>query len=339
MKIRKFALSLAMASVCATLFSASTLAADYTLKVSAPVAPTEKDIIYAWMKAFESNVEKASGGRIDVQLYPANQLGQMPAALQGASLGSIEVSLAIIGYIGSLDPRFGVLDAGGLFDNEGHILRTLQDPEVQGLLSDFGATANVETLAVLPSGQGVIVGNRAIGSTADFKGLKVRTGGATPLLNNPLQALGASPVNLPLGEVLPAMQTRAIDSAVLNMSVLNSFQYQDVATEATYMPGSFTIVGAVVSKDFLQRVGPELAAIVREQALAAQSVYDDYLEHSAQEREAIWTGNGGAIRHLDEQQIEAYQAVTRPVVENIVAQNARIKGAYELLKAAAARNL
>lgn len=339
MKIKMLALSIAMTAVCGALFSGTTLAADYTLKVSAPVAPTEKDIIYAWMKAFESNVERASEGRINVQLYPANQLGQMPAALQGASLGSIEVTIAIIGYIGSLDSRFGVLDAGGLFDNEGHIIRTLHDPEVQELLSEFGASANVEALAILPSGQGVIVGNRSIDSVAGFRGLKVRTGGATPLLNNPLQALGASPVNLPLGEVLPAIQTRAIDSAVLNMSVLNSFQFQDVATEATYMPGSFTIVGAVINKDFLRTIGPELAAIVREQAIESQSVYNEYLENSAEEREAIWKNNGGKIRHLDDKETQAYQAVTKPVIENIVSQNAQIQNAYELIKAAAARSL
>lgn len=339
MKIKKLALSLAMASVCGAFFSSSTLAADYTLKVSAPVAPTEKDIIYAWMSEFERNVEKATDGRIEVQLYPANQLGQMPAALQGASMGSIEVTIAIIGFIGSLDPQFGVLDASGLFESESHIIRTLRDPEVQGLLSEFGAPANVEALAVLPSGQGVIVGSKAIDSAADFKGLKVRTGGATPLLNNPLQALGASPVNLPLGEVLPAIQTRAIDSAVLNMSVLNSFQFQDVATEATYMPGSFTIVGAVISKDFLQTIGPELAAIVREQAIESQSVYDNYLDNTAAEKEATWTGNGGKIRHLSETEIQSYQSVTQPVIEDIVSKDTQMQSAYQLLKAAAERNL
>jgi len=58
--------------------SADLLAADYIMKISSPAPMTHIDPISAWLEAFESGVESASNGRIDVQLYPASQLGPNP---------------------------------------------------------------------------------------------------------------------------------------------------------------------------------------------------------------------------------------------------------------------
>ena len=45
----------------------------------------------------------AAGGKIKVEIYPANQLGQIPATVEGVALGTIEaVSVANERYITAL---------------------------------------------------------------------------------------------------------------------------------------------------------------------------------------------------------------------------------------------
>lgn len=314
----------------------SAVAQEFTMKISAPVAPTTKDVVFAWMTEFEKGVEQATNGRIDVQLYPANQLGQLPAAVEGVALGTIETTFSIIGFLSALDPRYQVLDAAGLFDSETHAMKTLNDPSVREMLSQFGAKANTEPLVILLSGQSVVVSKTAIDEIADFGGLKIRTGGATPLLNRPLEALGAAPVPLPLGEVLPALQTGAIDASTANMAVINAFKFQDVATEATYLPGNFTIVGGAVSKEFLTRIGPDLEAVVREVAnKTTETVFPDYVTNGPAGLEALWTKNGGTIRNLNDDQAAAYLEAVGPVIADIVMQDAQMQKDFATLQQAA----
>lgn len=330
-------LSIAAAIVLSAAASV-TNAADFTMKISSPVPPTQKDIIYAWMTSFEKGVEAASNGRIDVQLFPANQLGQIPATVEGVAMGTIEMTLPAIGFFGTLDERFGVLDAAGLFDSEAHAMKALQDPDVKAMLATFGERANVEPLVTLVSGQTLVVSPKKVEKVSDLQGLKMRTGGATPLLNEPLEKLGVSPVTLPLGEVLPALQTKVIDASANNAAVMNAFQFQDVANQATYLPGSFMFIGGIVSKDFLAMIGPDLEKIVRDEAQNSLAVYDNYLVNGAKGLENLWTSHGGEIRYFDAEQRQRYLSTVTPVVEKVVSNDDQMKKDYETLLSAAQRS-
>lgn len=321
--------------LCALMGNAVTMAAasDFVLKVSAPIPPTEKDVVYAWMVAFEKGVEASSDGRIDVQLYPANQLGQLPSAIEGVAMGTIEVTFSIIGFFSTLDPRFQVLDAGGLFATPESAMATLQTPEIRERLSEFGAGAGVRPLTVLIDGQGVVISKEPIETVADFEGKKVRSGGATPLLNEPLKAVGAAPVALPLGEVLPALQTGAIDAATHSMGAVNAFKMADAAKNVTYLPGNYTTVGAVVNKDFLAMIGPELTEVVLEEARKAESVVGKHLANVAA-HEATWEASGGRVIRMSDAEVGKYLDTLNPVVKEIVARDEQMQADYEALEAA-----
>ena len=91
---------------------ASATAQAFTLKVS---SPTNNDVILKWMETFKAGVEKRSNGEIEVEIYPANQLGQIPATVEGVVFGTIEVTAPASGFFVKLDPRFEVFDVPGLF--------------------------------------------------------------------------------------------------------------------------------------------------------------------------------------------------------------------------------
>lgn len=313
-------------------------AADYVMKISSPAPLTDVDPLSAWMTAFEAGVEEATEGRIDVQLYPASQLGPIPATVEGVAMGTIEMSMPVIGFLSGADPRFQVLDAAGLFDDEHHALKTLNDPKVLEMLSEFGASANMEPLWILTSGQMIIVSRDKIASADDLSGVKMRTGGATPLVNEPLEVFGVSPVALPLGDVLPSIQTGTIDASLLNLPVGVGFKFPDVAKEALYVPGKFGIIGGVVSKDFLAMIGPELEAILREQSVKALDAYAAKLDSGPKALEGAWTKMGGHLTTLDDEKADQFRAKMVEVVEGIVAQDPQMQADYDVLKSAADAN-
>lgn len=323
------------ALICAMTAAAPSLAADFTMKIASPAPLNDKDALSAWFTAFEAGVETRSEGRIDVQLFPGGQLGPIPATVEGVAMGTIEVTVPIIGFLSSLDPRFQVLDAPGLFDDEHHAMATLSDPSVRAMLSGFGARSHVEPLVVLTSGQSVVVSDAPIAGAADLAGVKLRTGGATPLLNEPMAAIGASPVAMSLGEALPGIQTGTIDAANINMPVAIGFKFADVAPNASYLPGSFTIVSAVVSKDFLGLIGPDLEAIVREEAERAKEAYAQKLDSGAAFFEGLWTQHGGQLTVFTEAERASYLAVMNQTVQEIIATDDQLQSDYGVLKTAA----
>jgi|TARA_R110000764_G_scaffold171640_1_gene258453 C4-dicarboxylate-binding protein DctP len=314
--------------------SADLLAADYIMKISSPAPMTHIDPISAWLEAFESGVESASNGRIDVQLYPASQLGPIPSTVEGVAMGTIEMTLPAVGFFTKLEPRFQVLDANGLFSSELDALDTFARKDVREMLSHYGEDVGVEPLVVFTSGQAVLISKKPITTIADLKGMKIRTGGATALVNDPLKALGVSPAIMPLFESLPGLQTGTIDGALINMAVATGFNFSDVAKYATYIPGGFTVISGVVSRDFMRMLGPELESIVREQAEISKGPYRERLENTpaSTHLEKLWIEQGGEFSSFTEEDKNTYKDTTKSVTENIIFKNDQWKRDYNIFK-------
>jgi len=67
-------------------------AADFVMKFG---TATINETQHQFIKFYKEELEKASGGRIEVQIYPASQLGPIPREIEGVQLGNIQ------GYIGA----------------------------------------------------------------------------------------------------------------------------------------------------------------------------------------------------------------------------------------------
>jgi len=100
-------------------------AQQFTMKLS---QPTINDVVHEYYKTLKAGVEARAGGRIKLEIYPANQLGQLPAVVEGVALGTIEAGSAANGFWVSLEPRFQVLDAPGLFDDVLHGNKVVTTP-------------------------------------------------------------------------------------------------------------------------------------------------------------------------------------------------------------------
>src|SRR5262245_41221458 len=142
-------------------------AQQFTMKLS---SPTINDVTHEYYKTFKAGVEARAGGRIKVDIYPANQLGQLPAVVEGVALGTIEAAASANGFWISLEPRFQVLDAPGLFDSVSHGFKVLNDPAIRARMAAWGTDKGVEILAPGLYSPLMILSHKAIRTVADFHG-------------------------------------------------------------------------------------------------------------------------------------------------------------------------
>jgi len=306
-------------------------AQNFTMKIS---SPTVNDVTQEWMKEFKSAVEARSKGRIKVEIYPANQLGQIPATIEGTALGTIEATAPASGFFIGIEPRFQVFDAPGLFDNMAHAQRVLADPAVRKQLSTLGNAKGIEPIATLAHGPLMLLSHKPIRAIADFKGQKIRVPGAAPLQIEPFRKLGASPVSMPLGEVLSAMQNRTIDGLIASATVFTAFKYYDLAKGLTGLPGSFLIVPVMANKGFLKSLGTELETIVREEAFNAQQKVQKFAIEDTERTADTWKKNGGEIITL---MSRGYLEQVMSVLPGVLNANPAIKADFDVLSSASQR--
>ena len=321
-------------SIAAALVAVSGAASaqQFTMKIS---APTANDVSTEWMAAVKKGIESRTGGKIKVELYPANQLGQLPATVEGVALGTIEMSLPAVGFLVGLEQRFEVFDIPGIFDSVPHGMQVLTDPEVRKRLSGFGASKGIEPLVTYINGPMLLLSHKPVRAVADFKGQKIRAPGGAPIQMDPLKRLGALPLSMPLGEVLPALQNRATDGTEAAFAVFTSFKYFDVAKGLTYLPGTYLVASGVVNRNWLKSLGPDLEAIVRDESRKAEALYSTWGVEDLNRIAATWQKNGGQLITMAPAEAKRYLDETGAAVASILSSHPQVKQDYDALLAAA----
>src|SRR3954452_16592281 len=230
-------------------------AQQFTMKLS---LPTINDVTYEYFKQIKAGIEQRSGGKIKVDIYPSNQLGQLPAVVEGVALGTIEAAASANGFWVSLEPRFQVLDAPGLFDDLVHGNKMLNDPDIRARMATWGADKGVEVLTHGLYSPLMILSHKAIRAVGDFQGQKIRPQGGAPIQVEPLKKVGVIPVSLSLGEALPAMQNKTIDGMVGAAAPYVAFKYYDIAKPMTFLPATLFAAPVVANRRWLKSLAPNL---------------------------------------------------------------------------------
>lgn len=309
--------------------SATSDAQQFTMKIS---SPTINDVTQEWAREFAAGLKARVGDKIKVEFYPASQLGQIPATVEGVAMGTIEVVAPASGFLIGLESRMQVFDAPGLFNDMPHAQRVFADPGVRAHLTSFASAKGMEMIAVWPHGPLNLVSHKAVRKVVDFQGQKIRVPGAAPLQVKPFEKLGAQPVSMPLGEVLSAMQNHTIDGVIAAATVFTAFKYYDVAKGMT---SPFLVVPAMVNKEWLKSLGPELEKAVREEAFNAQRKIEKFAIDDVARTADTWKKNGGEMIVFPDAEAKAYLAQVESIAPAVLNANPTMKGDFELLSGTA----
>src|SRR4029077_18284265 len=108
----------------------------YVMKIS---TPTINDVPDTYARNFGASVERDSGGRIKVEVYPASQLGSIPRQIEGTQFGAIQCEGVPPEFFVGVDGLFEVMPAPGLVDSLPHGQKVAADPAVLKLMLSLGA--------------------------------------------------------------------------------------------------------------------------------------------------------------------------------------------------------
>lgn len=300
-----------------------------TMKLS---TTTSNDLGTDWLEAYKTAIEAGTQNRVKGQLYPGSQLGTAQRTIEGVSMGTIEMVLNASGMYEGLDARFGALAVPGIFDSMEQGAKVLADADVRKRLATIAAGKGVEVFTVVAHSQCSIVSRKPIRTLADLKGQKIRVPGSS-LLMAQLRQLGANPVAMSLGEVLPAFQNGTLDGVYSGTPIPSALKYYDVAKAQTLLPSTYISIVGLVSPQFLKSTGAEPA--LREAARKTDALIAPKAQQRIDEARAIWEKGGGEMIQLSAADGKAYLDATIPAA--LKELNAEGRKDYELIRATGAK--
>lgn len=157
-------------------------------------------------------VKEKSDGQVEIQIYPASQLGSERAMIEGLLLGTIDIAVTANGSATNFIPLLGVLDLPFLFRSREHMYNVL-DGDVGQELGDAMQSRGFRLLAFYDAGvRHIMTASKAIESYDDLGGLKIRTM-PVPAHIASFIAFGANAVAVDYGELYGGLQTGLIDGA------------------------------------------------------------------------------------------------------------------------------
>ena len=298
--------------------------------------PTINDAPHEFSKRFAAAVEKDSGGRIKGEVYPASQLGSIPRQIEGTQFGSIQVAVIPPDFYVGLDERFEVMAAPGLVETMQQAGKMCADPAVQKLMLGLGAEKGLHGAAMFIAAQSTIISKAGIRHLADFKGKKIRIF-ASDFAKTAWERMGAAPVAMSLGDVLPALQQGTIDAAIAATPVFVNFQYQDAAKYITVTNQPAIFIMVEFNAKWFNGLPPDLQKIVGDDATQiAADVIPWAIDYNAKQ-DGAWTGKGGELINLPPDEHASLMATLGTVGADVSKTKPNVQAAYDLVTAAAQR--
>jgi TRAP-type C4-dicarboxylate transport system substrate-binding protein len=298
--------------------------------------PTINDAPHQFAKEFAAAVEKDSGGRIKAEVYPASQLGSIPRQIEGTQFGAIQAAAIPPEFFVGIDERFEVMAAPGLVESLEHGQRVATDPAVLKLMLGLGADKGLHGAGLIMAQPSCDISKAAIRHLPDFKGKKIRVF-ASQFQTVAFERLGATPVAMTLGDVLPALQQGAIDGAVAGIGPFVHLHFNDAAkyVTETNTPAIFIILE--VSQKWYDTLPKDLQEIVDRDGAAVSKALGPVALKMYQEQRKTWVDNGGELISLPPEEQASMMRTVGSVGEDVSKAKPALHEAYAVVSDAAKR--
>jgi len=292
---------------------------------------------HQFLKFYKEEVEKASGGRIEVQIYPNSQLGPIPREIEGVQLGTIQGYIGPVDFFVGVDPRFGVFSAPMVFRDEANAAATVADPAVQKAMFDLVAPKRMVGIATLGLGASDYGAKKPILRLTDFAGKKLRING-TELERQKMAKLGATGIGMPLSEVVPALDQGTIDGTISGISIFVAFKMNDLLKTLTVTNDTFINSIAVVSKPWLDKLPPDLQKVVLDSGAAVQGKTQQWEFEFSKKLEGDWTALGGSVHKLPADDLAKLKTLLAPVADDVTKGQPAVHDMLQMVRDAAAKH-
>jgi TRAP-type transport system periplasmic protein len=234
-------------------------------------------------------IAEQTGGRVQITLFPDNQLGGDSDMLAQVRSGGLDVYTAGATTIGPLVPVAGIITTAFAFASEADGWRAL-DGELGKVVRSAIDRVGLHTFETL-WGQGfrqMTSKAKPINSPGDLRGMKMRVP-TSPMLLSLFKALGASPTSMNVNELYTALQTGLVEGQENPLSIIRTRNFNEVQKYCALTNHAWDVNIQVINRDTWASLPDDLKTVIARNINAA----------GAKQREDVFNLNNSLQAELE----------------------------------------
>ncbi|MFB3816805.1 MAG: TRAP transporter substrate-binding protein [Candidatus Methylomirabilales bacterium] len=214
-------------------------------------------------KKWAELINQRTGGKVEIRIFPNEQLGSEKACLEGAVLGTIDISLNDAAYVADLYPAAGVFDFPFTFRDWDHYAAMLKSPIFGEVAALVEKEVGAKPLAIWIYGRRIMNSKKPVRSPADAKGMKIRTP-PSELAQENARVLGGIPVTIAFSETYMGLKQGLADAAENPSTAIYDQKWYEVTKYLSLTHHVWNNEILTMSKKAWETLSPEQQKIVRE---------------------------------------------------------------------------
>ncbi|MEZ5931020.1 MAG: TRAP transporter substrate-binding protein [Alphaproteobacteria bacterium] len=234
------------------------------LKLSHYLPPVHQ--VHAEFVRWTDELREKTGGLLDIEVFPAGQMGPPPRQFDLARTGVADLSFVFTALVPG---RFPLTDATSLpflfADDQAKPISTADASYIGTAIRDHTTEefAGTQLLyAVVSTALGFFMRDKLIETPDDLKGLRVRPTSAA--VADQLTALGASPATIPPTELADAIDKGVVDGAIFNFEGGKVFQLHQAVGKVSTLACATGYFCLVINADTMSGLPDEAKQAILE---------------------------------------------------------------------------
>jgi len=263
----------------------SVLGAQKVMKIGHEMNPEHPEHL-ALLK-FEELFEERTNGEVDVQIFPANQLGSFFVQIQNMKQGIQQGHLNGLGWPGHFIPEYFLFNTAFAFKGFDEYAKAINGPVGHEIRERLVEEHGIRLISVGDWRRGArnLLSKEPINSVEEVEGLKIRVP-ETPSYIESWKALGASPTPVAFGEVYLALQQGVVEAMECPLDLIYSQKFYEVADYISITEHLPELVALGVTEKFYQGLTDEQKTILEECVAEAGKYNREIVENSQEEIKA-----------------------------------------------------
>lgn len=304
---------LAAALLCAHASSAG--AEPITLRLHTFNSP-KSIAVRLFLQPWAEEIEERTEGRVDVQVFPAMQLGGKPSDLYGqARDGAVDIVWTLPGYSAGRFPLTEAFELPFVCADAEATSQALNDFYRTWLQDEYEDTHPLVFHAAAPGH--IHTADREVRTLEDLEGLKMRAPSRASAAM--LKALGAVPIGMPVPKVYEALSRGVVEGAWIPWTIMRPFRLHEVTQFHTEVSLSCVLFLMTMNKARYDGLPADIRTIIDETTgIALAKRLGRLWQDDEEPGRAIALEQGHSIVTLTEAERERWRSAAQPVIDGWV---------------------
>ncbi|MBV9654042.1 MAG: DctP family TRAP transporter solute-binding subunit [Acetobacteraceae bacterium] len=265
-------------------------AAEFTYKLATGQDPTHP--VNKRSQEAIDRIREATGGRLEIRLFPANQLGSDTDLLGQVRNGGVEFFNEAASILATLVPAAGIVNVGFAFTSEAQVWRAMDGALGTYIQSQIEKVGLLTASPIWANGfREITSSTKPIHTPADLQGFKIRVP-AAPILTSLFTALGAGPTPINFNELYSALQTKLVEGQENPLPIIYTaklFEVQQYCSLTNHVWDGYWILA---NRRAMLRLPQDMQEIVRREFTAAGKQERDDIAKLSQSLQEELTSKG-----------------------------------------------